>query len=601
MYKNKIYFALVCLLVAGCAKDPKTIIQPGVFSSASYPADINQLFNVLVPAYAGLRQAGLYGFEFRSHDLDCAGHIADLTYNGDASWNDLTNDNMNAANKYAGNVWSSCYIGIQRCNTFLDRADFYEKKYTKPNEGSDINTMRGEAHFLRALYYFYLECIYGESYLHADGSGGDKMGVPLITTLPASLDSTQHARNTVKECWDFIISELKQSAALLQGKVWDASNEGRATEWAAKALLGKVYVFTEDWADARTVLQDVIQHSGKSLMPYSKYRDAFIGINANEFNEESVFEVNVDRDPQAGYGIFSNGINLTAAEGLPLGPTVLGDDGTEDNAATMGYCNEFFHDVNLKRFGFKLPLWKLVPNPHFNSSEPPDYTNPKMIIDPAYKQASLNMRINKTVDPRLYVNALQPWVDSGSWDGNHWRPIARCGSIPLAIRNKYYGWSFRKYNTFDNNIFNYQAADGANIYVLRLADVYLLYAEAGSHTNNTADALEYLNKVKRRAYGYPIDSPSPVDYKSLSDQTSAVGDPDLGNNPLYYERWAELMGEGWWWYDICRWKIGAKEASVYKATVAGGDIQWDDNKSYVWPIPNDELKANPQMAQNAGY
>jgi len=44
--------------------------------------------------------------------------------------------------------------------------------------------------------------------------------VPIFDDLPASLESTQKARSTVKQVWDLIISDLKLSAQMLQGKVW---------------------------------------------------------------------------------------------------------------------------------------------------------------------------------------------------------------------------------------------------------------------------------------------------------------------------------------------------------------------------------------------
>src|SRR3546814_5819645 len=94
-------------------------------------------------------------------------------------------------------------------------------------------------------------------------------------------------------------------------------------------------------------------------------------------------------------------------------------------------------------------------------------------------------------------------------------------------------------------------------------------------------------------------APSPVDYAGLTDQTMA-SDPGLRNDPLIYERWAEFFGEFNWWFDVCRWKIGACEAAYYEK-VRGGDIEWSDESDYAQPIPIDELNANPMMQQNRGY
>jgi hypothetical protein len=140
--------------------------------------------------------------------------------------------------------------------------------------------------------------------------------------------------------------------------------------------------------------------------------------------------------------------------------------------------------------------------------------------------------------------------------------------------------------------------------LLRLADVYLLYAEASINTADPVTGLEYINKVKRRAYGLPVDGPSAVDYASLTSATSAAaaGDAVLGNNPLYYERWAELFNEGQWWQDICRWHLGKSEAAFYVKNMATSTLSFPD-KSYAWPIPLLETNANAKISgqQNPGY
>jgi hypothetical protein len=225
-------------------------------------------------------------------------------------------------------------------------------------------------------------------------------------------------------------------------------------------------------------------------------------------------------------------------------------------------------------------------------------------MDPAYFQQSVDFRTQKTVDPRLYVCALQPFVDScGNFDGTEKVAVGRCNGI--GDQKNYQGWSFRKYTTMDKSISAYNGCDAANIYVLRLADVYLLYAEACMNSGNNTDALEYINKVHRRAYHVDINTPSAYDYPSLTARTlAAADDEDLANNPLYYERHAELFGEGNWWFDMCRWHIGGKEAAYYASGISDlTSIQWNDNRSYSFPIPGIEISANPLIAtqQNPGY
>lgn len=602
MFKKLTLPLLLVLLAAACTKEPDEVIQPDKYGSANYPASLSALTGVLTPTYANLRSYELNGFQLLCKDFACSEHTTDLAYGGEQAWTELALNHLSVTNSYANDLWKGLYGGVKNANAFLERADFYEQKYMQPSEQKAVNTLRGEAYFLRAWYYFHLECFFGEGYLGSGGTG-NKMGVPLFAAVPTTLAGTQVPRSSAREVWDFIISDLQKSAELLRGVSRTGADQGRATEWAAKALLGKAYVFTQDWAKAKPVLLDVINNSGKSLMPFAKYRNAFNAQSGNEFNEESLFEINVER-VTSGYGIFVDGpnANLTTSQGLIWSPSLLADDGTEDGPNNnLGYGNAFVHDKNLLRFGYNLPIYSLVPNPRYNPAQPASFRNPARVIDPAFKRQALALRTNKTTDPRLYIAALQPWVDSVSRDGAVYRPVVKYSGIGASIKPLFQGWSMHKYTTTNNNIFAYSAADGANYYLLRLADVYLLYAEACQNSGELSTALEYVNKVHRRAYDYPVTGASPVDYASLTAATKAT-DPNLAANPLRYERWAELFNEGHWWFDVCRWRIGAGEAAYYGTTLpTGGRIEWSEQRSYAWPIPNSETSTNPRIVQNPGY
>ncbi len=97
--------------------------------------------------------------------------------------------------------------------------------------------------------------------------------------------------------------------------------------------------------------------------------------------------------------------------------------------------------------------------------------------------------------------------------------VSRCNNI--GDKKSYHGWSFKKYTTMDKSLSAYNGCDGANIYILRLADVYLLYAEACMNSGDNVNALEYINKVHRRAYSVPVDAPSAYDYAGLTARTKA--------------------------------------------------------------------------------
>jgi len=610
---KKIYFPtlLALLLITGCTKDPSLVAPTNQYSTGNYPANMDDLNSVLATCYSNLRDPNLYGFNLLPKALANCTHVANSIWDGDGFWNEMASTNLSVPNSYVLGAWTSFYAGVKNCNTLLNAADFYSAHFAKGGEQPAIDLVRGQAYFLRAFYYFQLECYFGESYM-TQSAGGDKMGVPIFDKVPSGLDSTQKPRSAVKDVWAFIESDLQQAATLLKGTVWTGNDRGRASEWAARSLLGKAYVFTQDWAKAKTTLLDVINNSGKKLMPYAKYRDAFIGITDNEFNEESLFELNIDLDAKGNYGVYGDAPNATSINGLIWCPWALGYDGTEGSSIPLGYGNEILHDKNVLRFGYSIGSYGLVNNPNFDASYKPEKSGyisdkwPSKVMDPAYKTEALQVRTDKTADPRLFVNALQPWIDSVIFQDPVWQRVSRPNFY--AEQSDKYGFSIRKYSPIFNSVNNVKGgqADGANIYLLRLADVYLLYAEACKGSNDDANALEFINKVKRRAYSYPVDAASPVDYGSLTAQTSAAAaaDPVLGSNPLYYERWAELFNEGQWWFDLCRWKLGASEAGFYGAAlnVHTGALAFPA-KTYAWPIPQNELNSNSKIAgqQNPGY
>lgn len=130
--------------------------------------------------------------------------------------------------------------------------------------------------------------------------------------------------------------------------------------------------------------------------------------------------------------------------------------------------------------------------------------------------------------------------------------------------------------------------------VLRFADVLLIYAEAAAMADNqiSSSALECLNRIKRRAYGYPNKVVSAVDY---SASTLSVNE---FRNIVIQERAYELFMEGGdRWFDLRR--IG-KEKEIILANTGKTLV----DKHILWPIPQAEIDNNPdidQDDQNPGY
>jgi starch-binding outer membrane protein, SusD/RagB family len=115
--------------------------------------------------------------------------------------------------------------------------------------------------------------------------------------------------------------------------------------------------------------------------------------------------------------------------------------------------------------------------------------------------------------------------------------------------------------------------------VLRLAELYLIRAEARAHQNKLTDALDDLNRVRERAGLLPLEA--------------TISKEDL-LKALEHERWVELFTE---WGD--RW-FNLKRSGLADAVLSKIKPQWQPFQK-LYPIPELELTANPNLTQNAGY
>lgn len=126
-----------------------------------------------------------------------------------------------------------------------------------------------------------------------------------------------------------------------------------------------------------------------------------------------------------------------------------------------------------------------------------------------------------------------------------------------------------KYLRFDDAV--------PNLIVLRLADIYLMRAEAFDELTQTSQAISALNIVRDRAFGVGV-----YDYPSAS-----LGDSDLGE-AIANERFLEFAFEGHRWFDL-------KRTGELSNTVGIEDCRT------LWPIPGRELGANANLSQNDCY
>jgi hypothetical protein len=174
--------------------------------------------------------------------------------------------NVDPANSTGSGYWSNNYNIIFRANTILENLG------TVTNAAKKIQ-YEGEAKFARAWCHFNLVLAFGD--------------VPLINQVVGPTDNTFFARTAKSEILASVISDLKDAATMLPARA--GIGEGRATNGAANALLGKVYLTTGDYAAAKTAL-DAVSTTEYSLM--TTYNDVFY----KELNKEIIFAVQFIKD-----------------------------------------------------------------------------------------------------------------------------------------------------------------------------------------------------------------------------------------------------------------------------------------------------------------
>lgn len=191
------------------------------------------------------------------------------TATGEASRGVIDQFILAANNAAYRDFWNDSYNGIARCNKLLKEID-REGVVWSNDEYKARST--GEALFLRALYYFNLVRQFG--------------AVPLVLKPITSQEAVGIKRSPEAVVYESIIADLKEASSQFANASHVAEN-GRASEGAAKALLGKVYLTLHKYEEAEPVLLSVIQSGKYSLR--ANYADVFNP--TNEDFQETIFAI----------------------------------------------------------------------------------------------------------------------------------------------------------------------------------------------------------------------------------------------------------------------------------------------------------------------
>lgn len=158
--------------------------------------------------------------------------------------------------KWEDTNWGRTYKCIGAINAIIYQGQEMESS-TKGKEVDSLHYYIGEAHFLRAFYYFFLTNIYGMPYSKATAS--KDFSVPL--KISETIEDRYFTRNTNEEVWGQISKDLDEAVALLKG--YNPSVKVRAGYYAARALQCRVALYMEDYEKAIECASDFDHSSYK--------------------------------------------------------------------------------------------------------------------------------------------------------------------------------------------------------------------------------------------------------------------------------------------------------------------------------------------------
>ncbi len=164
----------------------------------------------------------------------------------------FANRNFGIFNNVGRDVWSTGYGAIYNANIVIDAVD--KNMFT---DATDVEkaVLKAEALFIRAISHHNLARIFALSY---SNSPSTDPGVPIRITRPTPEEALIPVpRAKLSEVYQQVITDLKAAELALP-----AINGGRATSWAAKALLARVYFDMGDYNNAYTYSNDVIVNGG---------------------------------------------------------------------------------------------------------------------------------------------------------------------------------------------------------------------------------------------------------------------------------------------------------------------------------------------------
>ncbi len=547
-----IYISLIAALFVfnACDQSLLDIEQQAVSSEDNFYQTDEDAEQAVAAVYAKWRNTEFgrgSGSAFYSNGFMIRNYLSDELNSGGSRSDQPSIQEMNESVVASTNPWIETYYEGLYSTIYL--ANLVIEKFEAESATKELAI--AEAKFFRAYSHFQLTTLWGTP--------------PLVDHVLLSSEY-EIGNSTSEELWAFIESDLNDAidAGVLPSKTGldDKETGLRITQEAAKAFLGKVYLFEEKYSQAKSMFQDVISSDN-----YGLEDDISVFYHASgNYSKEYLFEANRHYDMNNGYvqaGWMGILWNWSFAYGITAGPEA---SQYYDFNSTVGYSNG-------------MPPKELYDD--FVAEEGVD----------GYRLKNTIVSWDQMVAMNIYtISTLNIYMNQGYW------------------RMK---WLTR---TEDENV-SYWTGNLASTPAMRYADVLLMMAEACVKTGD-ANADTYFNMVRTRAQLPTKSSVTMSDIKlerHLELAMEGVRFQDL-------IRWGDAAtalankGKSLPTFHVTPVDASSIDASdpssiynaEYETSITTIDNEntlsgWTPNRDELLPFPEAEMEVNSNLVQNPGY
>jgi hypothetical protein len=494
------------------------------------------------------------------------------------------------------------YGAVNRANYVIANVNKMQEEGLVSNVAT-LEAILGEARLLRGLSYFKLISMWGD--------------VPYFTfVVGANADVADLARTSITQIKDSILADYDYAISKLPAK---AAAVGRTSKPAALALRGKLHLYWASWKkNGWPELEGFQANSAEATTSFTAAAADFKSV-VNDFGLTLYMNGDPGQIDDLGKAeILPNYYHLFTpkANGNPEMLLVFTHGGTG-----TGQGEELVRDFSGRSHeGSQMwvsPRYELADR--YQSLTTGDFADPLIPMNPS-TNAAARTTPNSAVNPNSYLNRDYRMKSTILWDYETsigLASLASTGWVPYIYKTwaanvdiggvKYItyntdgtnsGYAFRK---FVRNYAGQGRSDGDFAWpVVRLADVFLMYAEASNEVSGPLpDAIALVNRVRRRGNLPPLGPTKTANKQAFFDA-------------IEQERIIELVAEGQRGFDLRRWRAIERvwgppgSPGVWTRDTWGADVtRYYQNtndrtyaQNYIFRIPESERNRNPNLTQN---